>query len=134
MTSVKFSEKSRIQILCYGTFENCRFLKKLELPDSVKEIWDYMFYDCRNLETVKTGKKLRYIGGKKFTNCKKLRSVYFCSKDVVFGQLGSGFLSDIAEEVNRKWRVTVYGDENSTIQKEVESYIKGIVKFHLLEE
>ena len=38
LTSIKFSEKSRIQILHHRTFENCRFLKKLELPDSVKEM------------------------------------------------------------------------------------------------
>ena len=135
LTSVKFPKKSVIKVLPHGTFENCRSLKKLELPESVKEIWDFVFSNCSSLETVILGKKLSYMGNYNFTNCKKLRHLYFYAENTTFGQDGGGSLiTDIAGGAERKWRVTIYGKKNSTIQKEVDRYYPGIVKFRLLEE
>ena len=135
LTSVKFPSKSKIKVLYHGTFENCRSLKKIEVPESVEEIWDYVFYDCSRLETIKIGKKLSYMGNYNFTNCKKLRDFYFYADNTTFGQDGGGSLiTDIAGGADRKWRVTVYGKENSTLQKEVDRYSPGIVKFRLLKE
>ena len=111
---------------------NCSSLKKLELPESIREIRDYVFSGCDKLETLKTGKKLNFMGSYNFKNCKKLRTVYFTSMDISFHSEESGFC-DIARE-DRNWRVMVYGKENSSLQKELDPSFSESVKFRLLEE
>lgn len=133
LISVRFAKESPIKILHHRTFENCSSLKKLELPESIREIRDYVFSGCRKLTTLKTGKKLNYMGSYNFKNCKKLRYLYFTSKNISFAGTGESSLSDIAGE-ERNWRVTIYGKKNSSIQKELDKYYPGIVKFRLLEE
>ena len=46
-------------------------LKKLTLPDNMRKVGNYAFYNCTALEMLVTGKYLEEIGSDAFMNCKK---------------------------------------------------------------
>ena len=43
-------------------FEDCEYLTSVTIPDSVKEVYDYAFLNCKNLKTVTLGKGIDFIG------------------------------------------------------------------------
>lgn len=45
-------------------------LKKLTLPDNMRKVGNYAFYNCTALEMLVTGKYLEEIGSDAFMNCK----------------------------------------------------------------
>ena len=49
-----------------GVFENCRGLRSVTLPDSLREIGDRVFYGCAGLRGVRLPKGLRSIGAEAF--------------------------------------------------------------------
>ena len=56
-------------------FINCKYLKRIEIPDSVKEIGNSCFLNCENLEEIKLPNNLEKIGKDAFFNCKKLKKI-----------------------------------------------------------
>ena len=51
-----------VTYIAEGVFENCEYLTSVTIPDSVKEVYDYAFLNCRNLKTVTLGKGIDFIG------------------------------------------------------------------------
>lgn len=49
-------------------------LSKVTLPDSVKVVGDYVFYNCTHLTSFKAGKGLEELGKYAFANCISLKS------------------------------------------------------------
>ena len=63
-----------VQVIANYAFECCN-IKLITLPDSIKEIKSYAFYDCQNLEHVNLGNNLVCIGNYAFAQCEKLKNV-----------------------------------------------------------
>lgn len=56
-----------------GAFYNCKSLKKLDLPDSLKYIGKNAFENCAALESVEIGDNIEYLGDNAFNGCKSLK-------------------------------------------------------------
>lgn len=52
-----------------------RYVEYVILPDSVKELESYAFYNCRNLKSITVGKMLTVINNDAFMNCRNLDTV-----------------------------------------------------------
>lgn len=50
-------------------------LEKVELPKSVVKIEDRVFYDCKNLASVKLSSHTNSIGVQAFSGCEKLKKI-----------------------------------------------------------
>ena len=51
------------------------FVEKISLPDSVERIENAAFFNCKKLEYLETGKKIKEIGSDVFNNCGALHSL-----------------------------------------------------------
>lgn len=59
------------------TTELCgSYIESICLPDSLRKIGNYAFYNCRNLKTLELGNKLNIVGSDAFMNCYKLQKLY----------------------------------------------------------
>lgn len=58
-----------------NTFSNMPFLKKVVLPNTIKEIRGQAFKNDKRLTTVNIPNKLEYLGGGAFFNCKSLEAI-----------------------------------------------------------
>ena len=61
-----------IRTIGKSAFANCGSLRSLELPASLREIGDWAFCSCRKLETVSFPPGLRAIGQDAFRDCRRL--------------------------------------------------------------
>lgn len=62
----------------YGTFEQCKNLKKLIIPDSVETLSDMTIEGCKALEYLYIGKNVQYTGffsNNGFCDCKSLNKI-----------------------------------------------------------
>ena len=55
-----------VTYIAEGVFEDCEYLTSVTIPDSVKEVYDSAFLNCRNLKTVTLGKGIDFIGSSAF--------------------------------------------------------------------
>lgn len=55
-------------------------LEEIIIPNSVRNIWDYVFQDCKQLKKVTLGKKLRGIGHNCFEGCTALKEIVIPKK------------------------------------------------------
>lgn len=71
LTKLTFSYKCVVTEL-KGTFQNCKALTSVSLPNTLEEIGESTFEDCNTLESVKFGStnKLKKIGYGAFRGCK----------------------------------------------------------------
>ena len=74
-TSKEFSVPDRVEIIGHTAFHNCKKLKKVCLPMSVKEIHGYAFKDCVNLSEIRFSQNLEVIEPYAFENCEKLENI-----------------------------------------------------------
>lgn len=58
-----------------GAFEDNKYIKKIILPDSVKEIWAFSFHNLKNLKVVEYSKNVKFVEDCAFVNCPKYRIV-----------------------------------------------------------
>ena len=56
-------------------FYNCTSLKSIEIPNSVKSIGDRAFYSCTSLKNVEIPESVKSIGSGAFFNCRSLKSI-----------------------------------------------------------
>ena len=57
------------------TFYECKNLVRVELPDNLILIGDYVFYGCEKLNSIKLPNSLKKIGDSAFDNCFNLTSI-----------------------------------------------------------
>lgn len=58
-----------------GTFEKCKSLKEISIPDGVVELGPYCFSGCSSLERIDLPKTLKTIGKRAFCSCKSLKEL-----------------------------------------------------------
>lgn len=59
----------------WGAFNHCKDLISVEIPNTVKWMWDGTFYHCQNLEWVKLSENITYIPSEAFAKCTSLKSL-----------------------------------------------------------
>ena len=64
-----------IKSLYAYTFYECKNLVRVELPDNLSLIGDYVFYGCEKLNSIKLPNSLKKIGDSAFDNCFNLTSI-----------------------------------------------------------
>ena len=57
------------------TFENCKSLKSIVIPEGVTRIAAHSFRNCSSLSSVTVPSTVNEIGSSAFRNCKNLRSI-----------------------------------------------------------
>ena len=67
---------STLKRIEYRTFENCHFLRTIELPDGLEYLGKYCFYNS-GLENIRIPPVLKTIETMTFYECKNLRHVEF---------------------------------------------------------
>ena len=77
--------------------------KEIRIPDSVKKIGRYGFYNCRNLEKLWLSSNFTDLGSGAFTGCHRIHSL-----EVHMMQEASG-LKEILSEVGEEMKVHLYG-------------------------
>lgn len=65
-----------------GTFENCKKIEYVTLPEGLHKIPVGLFRYCNNLQTVHIPSSIDSIGGSAFEGCKALESVYCYSPNI----------------------------------------------------
>lgn len=68
-----------------NAFKNCKFISKVELPDSVKIVDEFSFFKCTELEEIKFGKGLQEVRRSAFSYCNKLKNVKLPDSVIVIG-------------------------------------------------
>lgn len=64
-----------VQSIPQHTFERCIKLKKIKLPNSLREIKPLSFRECVNLKEISIPSNVKKIGYKAFENCSNLESI-----------------------------------------------------------
>ena len=68
-------------------FRTCERMEKIEIPDSVTDIGEEAFRECRSLKEVVGGRKLQKLGGWVFEECKNLEKITLSS---TLTEIGTG--------------------------------------------
>lgn len=83
-----------VTTISYRAFAHQLGMKKVIIPDSVKEIGEYAFQDCPALEEVIFSDNLQRIGNRAFFDCKKLKTVNLPSKIIEIDEYALGYFED----------------------------------------
>ncbi len=115
-------DKDKTQILCYPTNSK---ITEYTVPDTIKNIPYYTFYECANIESIVLPESVESI--EIFYCCPKLRSITFENPDCYIPPDCSRIINECISVGNPYgWDIasfeyyfygTIYGHENSTAQK-----------------
>lgn len=72
---VRYSFRENTTDLASGVFEYCPNLTKITLPDGIKYIGEYSFYECPALESLTIPKGVTSIGFRAFLGCTSLTEI-----------------------------------------------------------
>lgn len=72
---ISFEQGASRAVKCIAA--NCANLKKVTLPDSLKEIGERAFYNCPSLESINIPDSVEKIGFQAFANCTKLAQFHY---------------------------------------------------------
>jgi len=76
LTTVTFSEGSRLTTISSGMFNDCTSLTSITIPDSVTSIDNFAFYDCTSLTSITIPASVTSINGDSvFLGCTSLTSI-----------------------------------------------------------
>lgn len=67
------------------SFDQCKFLKEVVLPEGLEEIGDMAFRDCHRLKTITIPSTVSRIGALAFNDCYNLEQVIILGKDTEIG-------------------------------------------------
>ena len=83
-----------VTTISFQAFSHQLGMKKVIIPDSVKEIGGYAFSGCPALEEVVFSDNIEKIGDRAFFNCKKLKTVNLPSEIINIGEYALGYYED----------------------------------------
>lgn len=98
-------------------------LYEIKLPRTLREIGNYAFYGCRNLNSLTMYHRTRDIAGGAFTGCHKL-----CSLTVYMEQAWGYCLKDLISELRHEIRVTLIYEENERAELIFPEYYEEAVE------
>lgn len=75
---VIFKQESKITTIKEDCFDNCKNLRKIDLPNSVRKLEEFSFWCC-SLEEISLP-SIDLLGNSSFTYCKNLKRVFFKDK------------------------------------------------------
>ena len=104
----KAPEGEEVLITCGPTPEewNNANLEDLQLPQNLRRVEDYAFFNCGKLKTLRLTDQAQHWGGGALMNCRKLDTFHLtCS-----GQEGE-LLAYFADELSRELSVTLYRED-----------------------
>lgn len=79
-----------IKDIADGTFYNCKLLEHIVLPPNLKRIGSRAFTDCRRLQNITFPDSLETIGDIAFSGCESLTSIIFPDKLKEIGGIAFG--------------------------------------------
>ena len=79
-----------IKDIADGTFQNCKLLEHIVLPSNLKRIGSRAFVDCRRLQNITFPDSLETIGDIAFSGCESLTSIIFPDKLKEIGAMAFG--------------------------------------------
>lgn len=97
------------------TFSGCTGLKSLTIEDGVKSVGNEAFYGCTSLNNVVLPKSVTKMAAWAFRSCSSMDNLTIENPECSVGAL----------EGTEKQPLTIYGYDDSTAQKYVESYGKS---------
>ena len=71
-----------------GAFDDCRSLTSATIPSSVTAIGSYAFFGCRSLTAVSIGRRVISIGSDAFAQCKSLSAITVDALNPVYSSAG----------------------------------------------
>ena len=77
----EFRYFTAIPTLYAATFQNCKQLQTVTLPDNIERIYYYAFRNCSSLSTINLGEYLNSIGVGAFQGCTALKTVTIANPD-----------------------------------------------------
>lgn len=108
LAKVTFAEESILSELQATTFMDCKALKSIVVPGSVKNILKGAFFGCTALETVTLSEGVMNVGAQAFQNCKTLSAV---SLPLTTASLGENAFSGSEKLI----QITYKGENESVI-------------------
>ncbi len=91
------------------TIKNVSFLEEVVLPDTLEEIPDRLFYECRSLKTVTGGRNIKAIGRNAFYYCNSLVN-YEIPESVEEIKQGAFYFCDRLYKFNLSQNIRKIGD------------------------
>lgn len=58
-----------------SAFEGCTRINRITVPDTVKQIYAWAFWKCRNLEEIKLGNNVESVGNYAFEDCSSIKEI-----------------------------------------------------------
>ena len=105
-------------------------LESLILPDSVLEIKDFAFYNCRKLQKLQIGRETRRIGSDVFMNCSSLRTIEIrCGVEEASGV--AMILQQISTEIVIHFMGSMQGSEAKLLYPEYSESYDEIAPAHI---
>ncbi|MDE6567881.1 MAG: leucine-rich repeat domain-containing protein [Lachnospiraceae bacterium] len=105
-------------------------LESLLLPDSVVEIKDFAFYNCRKLQRLQIGRETRKIGSDVFMNCASLQTVEIrCGVEEASGV--AMILQQISTEIVIYFMGSLQGSEAKLLYPEYSESYDEIAPAHI---
>lgn len=78
-------------------FGNCQSLRRVELPEGLETIGNYVFQNCQNLKEISFPSTLKEIGEMAFTNCLALEAVTLPEGLETISGMAFGICANLAE-------------------------------------
>ena len=86
------------ELLCTNAFENCKKVKKIELPQGIKNVSRKAFLDCSSLECVSLPISVTNIGELAFSGCNSLSDIHYSGTKAQFEKIVKEALWDVSLE------------------------------------
>lgn len=93
---------SELKIIPYNYRRNDQTLTDLTISPKTIEIWDNAFRDCKNLRTIKFPSSVKSVKEFAFKGCTNIEEIYIQGEDTLIDVLAFTFVEDFTATINYK--------------------------------
>lgn len=86
---------SRVKRIEESTFDHCKQLRCIELPDGLEDIGDYAFLGCESLVSIMIPDSVHSIGRMAFSGCESLNQLHIPSHLSIVGEMAFSMCSGV---------------------------------------